>query len=484
MTVRLAGIDRVPTIVIIGAGFSGTLTAVRLLRTRSGARARVVLVNRSGMMGRGVAYGTRSPLHVLNVPAGRMSAFEDEPASFLQFCWTIDPSTQAIDFVPREWYGTYLERILDQAESAATGVTLERVVDEAVDIRLGLRCARVALASGDAIDCDRVVLALGNYAPQNLSIEDSDFYTSARYVRDPWRHGALDGIGADEPILLVGTGLTMLDVLIDLATHGHTGHLKAISRRGLVSQAHRAGGSPSEHPPLPPRLFAAPVTARRCLREIRKHVEMLARQGIDWRDTMAALRPVTPALWAALSTRERARFLRHVRPYWEVHRHRAAPEPASVMAQWLASGRLVVQAGRLVACEDRIDHVDVEVRARGQSTTERFAVGRVINCTGPAGDTRTLRDPLLVNLRGAGLIATDPLGLGLEVSPQGALIDAAGRASRVLFHVGPFLKARYFEATAVPELRVHTARLAEHLSRRLPRHARGNLQRQQLVASA
>jgi len=456
------------TIVVIGAGFSGTLTAVHLLRAWTGAALRVVLVNRSGTMARGVAYGTRSPLHVLNVPVGRMSAFEDNPDDFLRFCRSIDPYVLAIDFVPREWYGSYLEQVLVTAGTSAQHAALERIVDEAVAIELtGRQTARVALLRGGAIECDRVVLGLGNYPPENPAIRNPGFYASGRYIRDPWSPGALDGIRGNEPILLVGTGLTMLDVVVDLAARGHAGRLRAISRRGLVPHAHRVGGAPPEHPSLPPRLFAQPLTVGRCLREIRRHIEALSHRGVDWRDTVAALRPVTPTLWHALSTTERSRFLRHARPYWEVHRHRAAPVPASVMAEWLASGQLIVQAGRLMECTERASFVEVEVRPRGNSTTERYRVARVVNCTGPAGDTRTLRAPLLVHLRGAGLAVADPLGLGLELTTQGALIDAEGRASEILFHVGPFLKARDFEATAVPELRVHAARLAEHLCQSL-----------------
>jgi uncharacterized NAD(P)/FAD-binding protein YdhS len=458
----------VPTIVVIGAGFSGTLTAVHLLRGWSGDPLRAVLLNRSGAMARGVAYGTRSPLHVLNVPAGRMSAFDDDPDDFLRFCRTIDPYVLAIDFVPREWYGRYLEHVLVDAETSAKHAALERVVGEAVAIELtGRQTARVALARGGAIECDRVVLALGNYPPENPAIMNQGFFDSSRYVGDPWRPGALDGIQTNEPILVVGTGLTMLDVVIDLAARGHAGRLRAISRRGLVPQAHRASGASPEQPSLPPRLFAQPRTARHCLREIRRHVEALSRRGVDWRDTMAGLRPVTPALWHALGTTERSRFLRHARPYWDVHRHRAAPVPASMMAEWLASGRLIVQAGRLIDCVERASIVEVEVQPRGASTMERYRVARVINCTGPAGDTRRLRDRLLVNLRGSGLAVADPLGLGLEVTTRGALIDAERHASGILFHVGPFLKARDFEATAVPELRGHAARLAEHLRQSL-----------------
>lgn len=454
------------TIAIIGAGFSGTVTAVHLLRRGLPGGLRVLLVNRSGLMARGVAYGTRIVEHVLNVPAGRMSALPDDEESFVRFARRHDPTVKGGSFVPRRLYGDYLEALLDgAAASAPAGTSLERLVSSVVDLRPveSEGAVEMDLADGRSLRVDRVVLSLGNHAPANPPIADDGFYASPRYIQDPWRPGAFDAVPADKPVLLIGTGLTMIDVVLSLRARGLKRSLHAVSRRGLVPQGHRAPGAPPTFEFVPRGIESGPATARAYLRAVRSHVKALAPKGIDWRDVIASLRPSTPVLWQRLPLAERARFLRHVRPYWEAHRHRAAPELAAALRVELEKERLIVHAGRLLSLADQGDGVQVKLRPRGSSTQTLLEVSTVVNCTGPESDTGTLQEPLIAALRRRGLLRPDPLRLGVEVSPEYALLSESGRPSPVLHYIGPFLKARDWEATAVPELRVHALHLAQIL---------------------
>ena len=451
------------TIAIVGAGFSGTAAAVHLLRGDVSPPTHVVLINRSGPTARGVAYGTRSDSHVLNVPAAQMSAFPDDEESFLRFARLHDPSIVAGSFAPRRLYGQYLEQILHTAEREATTATLEHYVGEAKAISVvpDGESARITFADGRHLHAERVILALGNYAPANPPIGDTTFFESPRYVRDPWMRGALGVVAKDDSVLYIGTGLTTIDIALELRNRGVRGTMNAVSRRGLLPQPHRSPGAPPSHAHLPPDIFEKPATAREYLRAVREHVRRLAAQGVDWREVIGSLRPVTPQLWDRLSTTERARFLRHLRPYWEVHRHRVAPEPAAAFMQMVQDGQIIVHAGRITRFDVDDDYVDVTLRPRGSCETKMVRVAWVINCTGPDSNLRTLRDPLLDSLQQNGLVRPDPLALGLDTSDELALLDTNGTPSRVLYHVGPFLKSRYWEATAVPELRVHAARAAQ-----------------------
>lgn len=458
------------TIAIIGGGFSGVVTAVHLLRGGLGGPGRVLLINRSGRMARGVAYGTRTEAHVLNVAAGRMSALADDEDSFLRFVRARTPSVDGGSFVPRRLYGDYLGTLLEDAiANAAPGVVCERLVGEviAIEARAEPLCADLTLADGRGVRADRVVLAVGNYAPADPPILDGRFYASERYVRDPWAPGALDRVSTGRPVLLIGTGLTLLDIALDLRARGLREPMHAISRRGLLPQAHRSPSVAPARTHRPPDIETGPPTARAYLRAVRRHVRDLAAEGVDWREVINSLRPITPQLWQRLGTAERARFLRHLRAYWEVHRHRAAPELGAALEQLLATGALVVAAGRIVDYAEEGEWVEVAVRLRATGRVRTFRVGSVINCTGPNTDTRRLRDPLIEDLGERHLVCHDALGLGIEVAQDGALLAARGEASRVLYYVGPFLKARDWEATAVPELRVHAQRLAETLRRSL-----------------
>jgi uncharacterized NAD(P)/FAD-binding protein YdhS len=453
----------VPTFVVIGGGFSGTAVATQLLRR--GRPARVILANRFGPMGRGVAYGTLLEAHVLNVPAGGMSVLPDDADHFVRWARTRDDAIRPETFVSRRVYGEYLESLLREAEHhAPRAASLERLVGVArdVEVRPDGESAEVVFA-GARIAADRIVLALGNYSPANPAAVGGEFYDSPRYVRDPWVRDSLDVVKAGESVLMLGTGLTMMDIVLDLAARGVRLPLFAISRHGLVPRTHRAVSAAPGPDALPPGLDRPPRSIARYTRLVRRHAAARAAEGGDWRDVVAALRPLTPGLWAGLTHEERSRFLRHLRPWWDVHRHRAAPDTARAIEKMLVSGDLSVRAARILGYRPVANEVEVTIRPRGAAESVRVHVDRVVNCTGPSGDVRRVGDPLLDALLGRRLLRPDPFALGVETAADGALLDADGRPSRVLYLVGPLLKADHWEATAVPELRRHAARLAERL---------------------
>ncbi|MBL8958934.1 MAG: FAD/NAD(P)-binding protein [Gemmatimonadetes bacterium] len=451
-------------IVVIGGGFSGAMVTAHLLRLSDNPALRITLVNKSGPLARGVAYGTRHTDHVLNVPAGRMSAFPDREDHFLRFAQERIPSTTGGSFVPRTIYGDYLASIVEEANQATPG-RLEVVADEAHRVAWDATTSRavVTLASGRRVMADHVVLALGNYSPSDPPLPDRSGLDDPRYIRDPWIPGALAGVGPDEAVLLIGTGLTMLDVAIQLNAVERRAPVLAISRRGLTPLPHRDHGAPPSYGHLPPALVAGEPSAVDYLRAVRRHVRTLAAAGVDWREVVASLRPVTPRLWEALPMRERARFLRHLRPYWDVHRHRVAPELWHRFDALRTSGHLQVQPARLLSLVAQPGGLEATIRPRRAATAERRVFSRVINCTGPEGDVRALRDPLLANLIADGLVRPDALGLGLDVGHDLALIAGDGSTSPFLSLVGPLLKGTWWEATAVPELRGHASRLAARL---------------------
>ena len=454
------------SIAVVGAGFSGAILVAHLLR-RSRGGLRIHLINKSGRLARGVAYGTRSSRHVLNVPAGRMSAFAEDENDFLRFAQRRDPAIQGGTFVPRHLYGDYLEHILLSAQSAsARGTVLAHVADEALSVEETADGALVRLAHGAPLAVDRVVIAAGNYTPTPPPLADARYLEDPRFIADPWKPTALDSVVGDQPLAIIGTGLTMIDVALDLAARGHTGSMTAISRRGLLPQPHRHGTSPPSYGHLPPDLVATEPSASNYLRAIRRHTRRLAKEGIDWREVVASLRPVTPRLWRALPDEEKARFLRHLRPYWEVHRHRVAPELWSALQELMASGQLEVVAGRLTRIASGSESIDVSLRRRN-GALETLHVAAVINCTGPESDVRRLKDPLIHDLLARGLAMCDAAGLGIRVDEQYRVIRSDHKSSPVLSLTGPLLKAEFWEATAVPELRVHAARLAERLGSEL-----------------
>lgn len=450
------------TIAVVGAGFSGVMTAVHLLRG-SPRPIRVLMVNRSGVMARGVAYGTNSPAHLLNVPAGKMSAIPDEPEHFLRYARSLDPTVTSSTFVRRSVYGAYLEHLL--AESAGGDNTLEQIVAEVREVIPDRAWATIRTDAGRCITVDRLVLAVGHYPPAHPPGLPAEFVASGQYVRDPWAPGALDALPMHAPIMLIGTGLTTVDVALDLRSRGIRS-VVAVSRRGLLPRSHDPGVAPAE-PGHRPTGIESESTAIGYARAVRRQIRALAEVG-DWRQVIDSLRPITPALWGRLSHKERQRFMRHLRPFWEVHRHRASPETGAAIGALLKSGWLEIVAGRLRHAERRNGVVHVTVAVRSSGETRDVEAGAVINCTGPASDVRRAGDPLLDELFHWGQARPDPLGLGIDVAPDGAIVRSNGEPSRVMYYVGPLIRARDGEGTAVPELRMHAARLARTILDSIP----------------
>lgn len=470
------------TFAIIGAGFGGTMTCAHLLRLlaemqrEAGAGGtggaggsgdepfNIFLIEKSGRFTAGTAYATTSQAHLLNVPAGRMSAMPDDPDHFLRWARQQDPRVGGGTFVPRPQYGKYLASILEEADAAAgAAVRLTRVPRGAAGVRVEGDGVTIELDGGSKIRADAAVLAIGNFPPGNPWVADPSFYRSWRYAKDPWGTGALD-VEPEGNVLLLGTGLTMLDIAIALKERGHRGTIHAVSRRGLLPQPHRVSIRPPTAHPRPKGLDEWPPTAKGLLHALRAEVRAAAVKGVDWREVVTSLRHDTPALWKGLSERERARFLRHVRPFWETHRHRASPETATQIAELIAREELVVHAGRVLGYVESDAGVDVRMLPRGAEQEQALRVARVINCTGPETDLRKVEDAFVQRLVRDGTVRPDALGLGLDTDAHGAIVDAQGRVQDRLMLVGPLRKGQLWENTAVPELRHETLAMAKGLA--------------------
>jgi uncharacterized NAD(P)/FAD-binding protein YdhS len=451
------------TIVIIGAGFSGTATAVQLLR-QSPIGLRIVMVNRSVGMARGIAYGTNSPHHRLNVPAGNMSALADDPQDFLRYCQKYDASIGAADFVSRKCYGDYLSALLNSAQGLCrSGSTLTCLAGEALALRPRQQGAQVELSDGRLIEATHVVLAFGHFAPLDPKGIDTNL-DAGRYQRDPWAAERQVSNFADQSVLLLGSGLTAMDVALSLERQTPHAPIYLLSRRGLLPLPHRAGPVNAQvHDELVQRMLEGPATVRCYMQEIRRQVRLGEGDGLNWRDVFVMLRSNTATLWKRLAVTERRRFLRHAQAYWDVHRHRVAPSSFQAFQSAVADGRLKPMAGRIKTLESCEHGLRIGIQLRGSQKLTYITVAQLINCTGPNSDLRRVDDRLIKQLQADGLISIDPDGIGLRVDTSLAVKDREGRSLQWLSYVGPMLKADYWEATAVPELRQHAWQLARKL---------------------
>jgi len=441
-------------ITIIGAGFSGVALAAALKRSAP-ADTTVYLVGVDSNYGGGVAYGDARPEHVLNVRARDLGLSPDDPGDFAD--WFNLGERGRAGFLPRQLYGDYLRDRL-HALATADGVRVHEVRREAVAIDRFDGALHVQLDDGAAIVSDRVVLAVGALPPPPLAGVGPRLAVHPRYIGWPWQERAIERIDPDARILVVGTGLTMADVAATLRQRGHRGRIDALSRHGLLPQRH--ADQPLPVADLPPGIRQA--LAEHDLPELLSRIRALS-TVVDWRALVDALRPHTQAFWQGLSEAQRQQFLRHLRSYWEVARHRIAPAIAEQIDAMRAEGQLRVLAGRLVRAGIAENGVSVLLRERGATHVRHERYDVLLRATGLNTDVARTTHPLLAQLRESGIVAADRHDLGLDTSDALEVVDAQGRPVPGLYCLGPLLRGRFWEITAVPELRVAASWLAREL---------------------
>ncbi|MBV8227861.1 MAG: FAD/NAD(P)-binding protein [Verrucomicrobia bacterium] len=452
-------------VAIVGAGFSGSMVAIHLAHTLQGLW-QIALIEKRRQAGPGVAYSTNDPLHLLNVPVGRMGAFTEKPRDFFEWLkqhpelvssYGLDPLGDGA-FVPRRLYGIYLARLVQRF--ALQSGRVHRFEQEAVDLEEAADGSfRVFLRNNTTIYAKKVVLALGNFPPGDPVVSDQRFHRSRSYLNDPWSLSTLKRLSEPGDVLILGSGLTALDLILSLSEKKHSGAIYVLSRGGLFPERHAVVEPYAFHLSDPRRIRSV----RSLLRAIRNEVSLAGEMNIGWRSVIDALRPHTQAIWQQLDLDERRRFFRHVRPYWECHRHRAAPKALDRMEALQNTGRLRCCQGRVERIFEDKNAMFITFRNRsGISTTLRVSL--VVNCTGPECNYHKLRDPLVFQLFLRGLARPDPLFIGFDVSDTGQLFDAAGRVVPNLFTMGSPQKGRLLETTAVPELRQQALELATRLT--------------------
>lgn len=443
--------DTRPHVVIIGGGASGVLMAVHLLE-RQDRLFRVTLLEGRHAPGQELAYSTSDPDNLLNTRAYNMSAFPDDPEHFLHWLQG-QPSQVSVTgqcFVSRSIYGHYLADLLTPWLNGPEPQRLRIVRQEALTLQESPRGVVVHTSGGQSIIGDIAILATGHVLerpdPKGVLL------------------GAWDDPGQIDPegrVIIIGSGLSMVDRVIALLKAGHKGEILAVSRRGLLPRTH----APSS--PLPIGLgdipFGAPMSVlMNWLRSLAKRAEQ---RGGTWRDAIDGVRPHIKSIWRSLPPVERARFLRHAATLWDVHRHRIPPASAAIIGGALSSGQLRLLRGAFQGAS-RIHNgpATVNIRTSGSGENIKLDAGIVFDCRGIRRDPARHASPLIAGLLASGAARIDPLNIGLDVDLSTRLLSASGKASDRLFAIGPTSRAAFWEITAIPDIREQTQKLAATLT--------------------
>ena len=467
-------------VAIVGGGFSGLVALVHLCRAiPSGTFA---IMECHPLHFPGTAYGSCDSEHLLNVPAVRMGPIPEDPASFHRWLETQTPGKFRADaFVPRALFGAYLtEFVADEVARSGAHVSFVRAAvidmhDAQSHVNLTLDCACDAAdapARPQPMAARCVVIAPGLPASPAPWADHVHGVSAAALIPDPWKAGALLGIPPDAGIMLLGSGLTAVDIAEGLRRLGHRGVIRMVSRNGRLPLPHADHGEP---PMLATREQFAGSPAK-VLSVLRRAARQRIAAGLGWQGAIDAIRPHIPAIWKSWSTAERRHFIRRARALWEIHRHRVPVQVLADITAQCAAGTLIIERGELVAVHPATSGTVAASVRTADGATHVHTVARVINCTGPSMNLRDTRHPLLASVQRNGLACTDDLGLGLRSDDECRLVGTNGVANPRIVIAGALRRGDMWEATAVPDLRVNAARAAATLVALLAdQHSKANI---------
>ncbi|MBY4615164.1 FAD/NAD(P)-binding protein [Rhizobium redzepovicii] len=448
-------------VIVVGSGFSAIAVTCNLIQQLP-ASAKVAVVGDDPGFGRGTAYRTELYLHRLNVPAGRMSLLPHHPDDFVDWLKSNGRPLQAGDFASRSDYGLYvrdtLARLLRKRERRCRVDFIKAKAAGCVERYTSTLAFH--LGNGDEIAGKNVVLCLG-VGNANLPVDPTGVppFLRSHIVENPWRLSWLRRVAPPDTVCVLGSGLTMIDQVLALRAHGHRGRIEVLSRRGLAPLGH-ARTPPA---PLPIDVHALPATISGLLKILRGK----SREVADWRSVMDGLRPVTQALWQRLSNEERARFLRHALPWWNIHRHRVAPDVFAGFEKLVSDGSVRFHAGFLKSLEAREGRLVADYRIRAKREIAEIKADWLVNCTGMerAGISHS---PLLKEMSRFQLIVPDRLGLGIQVDAASEVTAPSRISPARLFAVGALTAGQFWEITAVPDIRLQAKAVAQEIVRARP----------------
>lgn len=446
-------------IIIVGGGVSGHLVLINLLRNNIQEDTEIVLVEKRGPDWLGLAYSTEQSNHFLNVPAGNMSAFSDNRDHFADWLRKGHHKYTATSFVPRRLYRKYIfDTLRALMENKGRCCKVKFIQEEAVD--LDMQNNALLFNESGSLRFNALILAIGGSSQGYLPLADTAYITAGNYYHSSWEDHLYEQLPKMDSVLIIGTGLTMVDTLSRLYSMGHAGSVYALSRHGLLPSVHQETISyPNRWKELE---FLDNVPGIYSI--IKKHIRAAREKGFDWRDVMDSLRPYTSLIWRQLPIQEKKRFMVHLRHYWDRARHRMPRDSMEVIEQMKERGQLKIIAGKITGIST-IPGAGSEVlyKARGEQETYSLKAGVIINCTGPASNYADVNNPFVKNLMSAGILVPDELNLGITCSPDGLVIHKDGTVSECLFIIGAPAKGVLWETTAVPEIRIQAERLSQRI---------------------
>ena len=446
---------------IIGGGASGTITAIHLLHEFKGPLKIYMFEKRQKALFRGNAYSGELESELLNVPAGKMSVFSNLPNDFYDWLRAkrqrfSESVIKPESFVSRRWFGDYVTDRLEEAKAIAANATFEVIVSEVRDISLDKKAEhyKVVLANGDFVSADYLIFATGNEQPSDVLNNFENALFGKKYVPDPWAVNPFENLEPDDDVLIMGTGLSMVDHAISLHKRKHRGKIYSFSRHGYLPLPQLIGQDG--------KVEFSPDTSQilHVLNELRATVNTYKKKGLHWQQIINAMRDDTPVVWKQLSIRSKQLFLKRLKHFWEVHRHRMPAESSQIIEELKANDKLEMLAGKNLGFVIQDKKKVFHFATKSEKIVRAIKVDYVINCTGPSGNYVLGNNWLIKNLLTKGWMKQDELQLGIITGAQGEIITGQGTPLPNAYAIGPLRKATEWESTAIREIKMQAEQLA------------------------
>jgi uncharacterized NAD(P)/FAD-binding protein YdhS len=452
------------SVVIAGGGFCGILCLVHFVK-KSTQKISVSVINGKYPLACGIAFRTYSNQHLLNVEARNMSAFPDEPDHFVEWCrknpmiGTHDADVPTTYF-PRNYYGDYLGQILKETlQSAPPHININLITDEVTDVNTLQDKYEVITAGGMKISADKIILATGNSEPGPPSLKEPEFLGSKNYFSNPWSEESVSGLTKNDDVLIIGNGLTMVDVILGLREKKFTGKIISLSPHGFNILPHRKA---------PPQRYildelSPPYDLETLFRLFYKHIREARTRGQSGETVVDAIRAKTQEIWTNLSVRDKKKFMTHLRHLWGVARHRLPALVHQQIQDMIKENKLDVIAARVKHIRECPEGIEVLAQRRRDQSELRLRVARVINCTGPETDIRKQKSKLFDSLLAKGIVRPDDMNLGIDANDTFNVIGTDNNPNESIYAIGSLLKGKLWESTAVPELRIQAEKIVQHI---------------------
>jgi uncharacterized NAD(P)/FAD-binding protein YdhS len=437
------------SIAIIGGGISGTLTVLNFIK-QSTKQLTILWFDAGNKFCRGLAYSTSVNEHLLNVRANNMSLFVDEPDHFVNWLKKYNPSYSPTDFVPRKIFGEYVQHVFNDLKKSNPLVTIQQIAREVISVDKSNNGFEIKTET--IYHAHNLVLALGNFLPAHPHSASKQFITSENYFQNAFHDKIADQVKDKKIITIIGSGLTMIDLISSLSSFNYKEHIQIISPHAYIPQAHFEDPLPAIAPFLQE---TTNYNLIKLLGLVNKQLKQAAKDGFNSHSVIDAIRPYATNIWLQFSLKEKKQFLRHLRHKWGVARHRAPAQSLKKFNQLQVAGKLSILKGRIFEITEmpagfEICYTDIN------QTRQKVSTELIINCTGPQSDYSQIESPLIRYLIKNALISPDPIHYGLNAAKN-------GRISSNLYTLGSPLKGVLWESTAVPEIRLQAKELANEI---------------------